>query len=71
MLIPVRQQKEVTMYKQLLLFEEPRPAWIDRLWRTMDRQKQQEIVDILAEVARCTIAHPKGPDTSEVTHESL
>lgn len=59
------------MYEQLLLFEEPRPAWIDRIWRTIDTQKQQEIVEILAEMGRYTTVRTKEPDSPEAPHESL
>ena len=40
------------MSEQLLLFERKKPAWIDRIWQTIDPRKQDETVAVLAQMAR-------------------
>jgi hypothetical protein len=70
MLVLVNLRKEAEMYEQLLLFEEPRPAWVGRIWKAIDSAKRQEIVEILAEMGKCATAEKKGTQRKEGTDES-
>jgi hypothetical protein len=73
MLLLVNLREETEMYDQLVLFEEPPPAWVSRLWKTMDSAKRQEIVEIMAEMGTSSIAktileRKEAPDESRRHH---
>ena len=44
------------MSEQRLLFDLAKPVWIDRLWQTIEATRRREIVSILAQMARDTLA---------------
>jgi len=58
------------MSEQGLLFRLERPAWIDRLWQTIDPKRRREIVSILAQMARHSLAVPTAMRSEERSDES-
>ena len=57
------------MDEQCLLFDVERPSWIDKLWQTIDPRKRREIVSILAQMARHSLA-AQGMRAKERSDES-
>lgn len=43
------------MSMQQRLFEDPPPGWIARLWETIDPERREEVLTILAEMGRSAI----------------
>lgn len=58
------------MNKQLLLFDARIPAWVRELWNRIDAQKRQEILTILANMARASLAAPPAIKAKETDNES-
>ncbi len=44
------------MSEQLLLFRHKKPAWIERFWETINPEKGQEAIAILARMASDALA---------------
>jgi hypothetical protein len=51
-MLPLTPRKEGEMSQQRSLFETGTAPWVVRLWDTMDPEKRQEVLAILAEMAR-------------------
>jgi hypothetical protein len=45
----------MSMSMQQRLFEDPPPAWIARLWETINPERREEVLTILAEMGRSAI----------------
>jgi hypothetical protein len=58
------------MSKQLLLFDSRIPAWVRELWNRIDAQERREIVSILANMARASVAAPPAIKSKETDDES-
>jgi hypothetical protein len=44
-------RKESVMSEQLLLFSRKKPAWMERLWETLDSKQRHEVIAVLAQMA--------------------
>lgn len=58
------------MSKQLLLFDSRIPAWVRELWNRIDAQKRREILSILVNMARASVAEPRAMQAKEAADES-
>jgi hypothetical protein len=47
--------RRMSMSTQQRLFEEPPPRWIARLWETIDPERREEVLTILAEMGKGAI----------------
>jgi hypothetical protein len=63
-------RKESVMSEQLLLFDQKKPAWIERVWKTVDPKHRQEAIAILAEMARDALTDGAGAREKERCDES-
>lgn len=67
MLPPAILSEEVDMGEQGHLFQSRPLPWVERLWRAIDPDKRHEVVLLLAEMARRSIA--RGADGAEEQHD--
>jgi hypothetical protein len=58
------------MSEQRLLFDPPRSAWVVRLWRSIDPKTRGEIVALLAEMGRHSLAGRSATADERARHES-
>jgi len=58
------------MSEQLPLFDLPQPTWIGRLWSRVGPGKRREVISILAEMARASLAPEPVARAEEVGDES-
>ena len=63
-------RKEGEMSQQLSLFETGTAPWVVRLWDTIDPEKRQEILAILAEMARDDLVALSALRREGKNHES-
>ncbi len=48
------------MSEQIPLFETESPSWVELVWQKVDVKKREEIVAVLVEMARSTLAVKEG-----------
>jgi hypothetical protein len=70
MLAPVIPWKETMMSEQLPLFDLPRPTWLGRLLGRVGPEKRREVISILAEMVRVSLAPEPVARAEEVGDES-
>jgi hypothetical protein len=58
------------MSEQRLLFDPPRSAWVVRLWRSIDPKTRSEIIALLADLARHSLAARPTQGAQEGRDES-
>ena len=63
-------RKEGEMSQQLSLFETGTAPWVVRLWDTIDPEKRQEVLAILAEMARDDLVALSTLSREGQNHES-
>jgi len=63
-------RKEGEMSQQLSLFETGIAPWVVRLWETIDPAKRQEVLAILAEMARDDLVALSSLRREGQNHES-
>jgi hypothetical protein len=63
-------RKEGEMSQQLSLFETGTSPWVVRLWETIDPEKRQEVLAILAEMARDDLVALSSLKREGQNHES-
>jgi hypothetical protein len=63
-------RKEGEMSQQLSLFETGTSPWVVRLWETIDPEKRQEVLAILAEMARDDLVALSSLRREGQNHES-
>jgi len=62
--------KEAEMSQQRSLFETGTAPWVLRLWDTIDPEKRQEVLAILAEMARDDLVALSPLSREDKNHES-
>jgi TorA maturation chaperone TorD len=70
MLARVFLPKETNMSKQLPLFDPSILPWVRRLWDRIDPEKRQQVLVILAGMARSSLATNQSLKPKEATDES-
>lgn len=63
-------RKEAEMSQQRSLFETGTAPWVVRLWDTIDPEKRQAVLAILAEMARDNLVALAQARREEKKHES-
>jgi len=63
-------RKEAEMSQQRSLFETGTAPWVVRLWDTIDPDKRQEVLAVLAEMARDDLVAAAQGSREEKKHES-
>ena len=58
------------MTQQRSLFETGTPPWVVRLWSTIDAEKRQEVLTVLAEMARDVLVAQSQARREGKKHES-
>ena len=63
-------RKEAEMRQQRSLFETGTAPWVVRLWETIDPEKRQEVLAIVAEMGRDNLVAPAQGSREGKNHES-
>jgi hypothetical protein len=63
-------RKEAEMSQQWSLFETGTAPWVVQLWNTIDPEKRQEVLAIVAEMARDNLVAPSQGSREGKKHES-
>jgi TorA maturation chaperone TorD len=63
-------RKEVEMSQQRSLFETGTAPWVVRLWSTIDEERRQEVLAVLAEMARDSLLALQQDSRRDKHHES-
>ena len=69
-MLPLTPCKEAEMSQQRSLFETGTAPWVVRLWSTIDAEKRQEVLTVLAEMARDAVAASRPISREGEHHES-